>query len=266
MHIDNLFKLTGAAHYSYMVESPFKQRGGILFVADQGNMKSTIVERTCRPFPDALVYSDLTLKQLAVIRNQIANGVYNTLGFLELEKIYARQQSVAMNFEGVIKAMIEEGFQHFAFEDQRCWVPTARCFVTASVLHSLYRFHFGRWQDNGFLRRFLVFKYSLSRAAKEKMRNAIHEGDLVPMPTMVSFPSTNLKMDVTPEESRKLESFFQIDDALYTPLNLLRKSLTVLKWRNKLEGSSRRRKSLTPMEIIEDLREGIGPNGGTLDI
>lgn len=264
MQIENLFRLTSAAHYSYMVESPFKQRGGILLVADQGNMKSTIVERSLRPYPDALVYSDLTLKQLAVIRNQIANGVYNTLGFLELEKIYARQASVALNFEGILKAMIEEGFQHFAFEDQRCWVPTARCFVLASVLHSLYRFHFGRWQDNGFLRRFLVIKYSLSRVAKEKMRDAIHEGDLVPMPSMVAFPSIHLPMDVSPDESRKLESFFMVDDSLYTPLNLLRKSLTILKWRYKLEG--KKRKAITPMEIIEDLRDGIGTNGGTLEI
>lgn len=264
MQIENLFKLTSAAHYSFMVESPFKQRGGILLVADQGNMKSTIVEKSLRPFPDALVYSDLTLKQLAVIRNQIANGVYNTLGFLELEKIYARQQSVAMNFEGVLKAMIEEGFQHFAFEDQRCWVPTARCFVMASVLHSLYRFHFARWQDNGFLRRFLVIKYSLSRDAKKKMRDAIHEGDLVPLPPMVAFPAQTLPMDVTPEESRKLESFFQIDDSLYTPLNLLRKCLTILKWRHKID--RHKRKALSPMEVIEDLRDGIGTTGGTLEI
>jgi|SRR5271166_2212645 len=263
MQIENLFRLTSAAHYSHMVESPFKQRGGILLVADQGNMKSTIVERSLRPFPDALVYSDLTLKQLAVIRNQIANGVYNTLGFLELEKIYARQLSVALNFEGILKAMVEEGFQHFAFEDQRCWVPTARCFVLASVLHSLYRFHFGRWQDNGFLRRFLVFKYTLSRHAKDKMRDAIHEGDLVPFPPMVAFPSTFLKMDCTPDESRKLESFFLVDDSLYTPLNLLRKCLTILKWRHKIE---KKKKAPTPMEILEDLRDGIGTNGGTLEI
>jgi hypothetical protein len=259
----NLMKFGTAAHYSYIVESPFQQRGGLLLVAGPGNMKSTIVKYNLAPFPNQLTYSDLTLKQLAVIRSQIANGIYQTLGFLELEKVYARQQSVALNFEGVIKAMVEEGFSHFAFEDQRCWVPTARCFVYASVLDNLYRFHFPRWQDNGFLRRFITFKYTLSREAKAKLKDAIHEGDLVEMPSTFIIPTMTIPMNVTKEESLQLEQILGSDDGLFTPLNLLRKCLTVLKWYYK---KGHKRKDATPMEIIQDLRPGISPMGGTLEI
>lgn len=264
MQIESLLRFTCALQYTYLVDSPFKQRGGFLLVAAPGNMKSTIVEASVRPFPNALAYSDLTLKQLAVLRSPIANGLYQTLGFLELEKLYARQPAVAMNLEGVIKAMVEEGFSHFAFEDKRCWVPVARCYVIASVLDNLYRFHFARWQDNGFLRRFLVFKYNLSMSAKAKVRNAIHEGELIEMPSMFPIPSTPIKFEVTKEESRQVEIILGSDDMSFTPLNLSRKALAVLKWVHKQNRNGRKKQ--TPMECLEDLRDGLGSFGGQLEL
>jgi hypothetical protein len=247
-----------------MVESPFKQRGGLLLIAAPGNLKSTIVEASVKPFSNALCYSDLTLKQLAVLRTPISNGVYQTLGFLELEKLYARNLSVAMNLEGVLKAMVEEGFSHFAFEDKRCWVPVARCYLIASVLDILYRTHFARWQDNGFLRRFLVFKYSLSFAARQKVKGAVHLGELIELPPMFPIPSTPIRFDITADESRKLEELLGSDDMIFTPLNLLRKALVILKWAHK---QTRNGKKLpTPMEYLQDLKDGLGPIGGTLEL
>jgi hypothetical protein len=259
--VENLMRFCVAGHYTYMVESPFTQRGGILLVAGPQSMKSTIVKCALLNLPNCLVYSDLTLKQLAVVRSQIANGTYHTLGFLELEKIYARQPTVAMNFEGVLKAMVEEGFSHFAFEDQRIWVPTAKCFVLASVLDSLYLQHGGRWISNGFLRRFLVIKYRLTQASRLKMMEAIHENELIPMPPGFLIPTTAIPMQVSKEESRHLQSLLQDDSS--TPLNLLRKILTILKWHYKMNG---RRREPTPMELIEDLASSIGPLGGELEL
>lgn len=264
MQIESLLRFTCALQYTYLVDSPFQQRGGFLLVAAPGNMKSTIVEMSVKPFSNALNYSDLTLKQLAVLRSPIANGLYVTLGFTELEKLYARQLSVAMNLEGVIKAMVEEGFSHFAFEDKRCWVPVARCYVIASVLDNLYRQNFARWQDNGFLRRFLVFKYNLSMTAKAKVREAIHEGELIQMPAMFPLPSTPIKFDVTREESKQIEMILGTDDMSFTPLNLSRKALAVLKWVHKQNRSGRKKQ--TPMECLADLKFGLGPFGGQLDL
>jgi hypothetical protein len=263
MKLENLIRFGAAAHHSCVVESPYSQRGGILLVAGPGCMKSTIVANSLKPFPNALVYSDLTIKQLAIVRSQIANGMYSTLGFTELEKIYARQLPVALNFEGAIKAMVEEGFSHFAFEDQRCWVPTARCFMYASVLDNLYRFHFPRWMENGFLRRFVVIKYRLSEKTKLVMRDALHEGEYVPMPSLYPFPIGVVRMDVTPEESRKLERICEFDSTMTTPLNLVRKVFTILKWYRKQNG---KRSQATPMEVIEDLADGISSRGGVLDL
>jgi hypothetical protein len=264
MYIESLLRFGTAAHFTYLVESPYSQRGGIFLVAAPGNMKTTIVKRTLEQLPCQLSYGDLTVKQLQVVRNQISNGIYHTLGFHELEKIYARQLSVALNFEGAIKAMVEEGFSHFAFEDQRCWVPTARCYVYASVLDSLYRQHFARWMDNGFLRRFITIKYQLSAKSKEKMRRAMHEGELVPFPPLPWIPSQMIKMDITKEESLAVADILGNDDATYTPFNLSRKILSILKWYSKQE--PRRRRNMTPLEYMLDLKQGISSMGGTLEI
>jgi hypothetical protein len=263
LKIQSVMWFCAAAHYSYLVESPFTQRGGVLLVAGPGSLKSTIVKTVIESTGHSIGYSDLTLKQLAVIRNQIANGTYHTLGFYELEKIYARQFSVAANFEGVIKAMVEEGFAHFAFEDQRCWVPTARCFVIASVLDNLYRLKFPDWTDNGFLRRFICIKYSLSQASKEKIRNATNSNELIEFPPIPIIPSTKMQMDVTKEEAKKLHDILGGIDDGYTPYNLTRKALTVLKWYRRQNGNKR---GLTPLEIIEDLKDAISRKGGILDL
>jgi len=264
MHVSSLLRLTCALQYTYLVDSPFKQRGGFFLIAGPGNMKSALVESSVKPFSNALCYSDLTLKQLAVLRSPIANGSYQTLGFLELEKLYARQSSVAMNLEGVIKAMVEEGFSHFAFEDKRLWVPTARCYVIASVLDSLYTLHGARWTDNGFLRRFLQFKYVLSFKAKEKVHHAVHVGELIEMPPMFPIPSTPIKFDVTMQESKHLADILGSDDMIFTPLNLLRKALVILKWVHRQTKNGKRLP--TPMEYIDDLKDGLGKNGGSLDL
>jgi len=263
--IENLVKFMVASHYTYHVESPYRQRGGVLLVSGPGSMKSTIVRTVIDSVTHALGYSDLTLKQLAVIRNQIASGTYHTLGFYELEKLYARQASVSANLEGVMKAMVEEGFSHFAFEDQRIWVPNARCFVIASVLQNLYEQKSGNWNDNGFARRFIWIKYLLSVKAKEKMRQARSENALVPMPPMFArSPAALLQMDVTREEGIRLEQIIDMESG-ETPVNLLRKTLTILKWYRKHNGNHRG--DATPMEVIEDLRQAIKPrSNGELEL
>src|SRR5271169_5316059 len=125
MQLQSVTKLIFAAHHSYLVSSPSKERGGVFLVSSQNNLKTTIVGSALTNVHGALCYSDLTLKQLAVIRSQISDGVIHTLGFSEFEKLYARNPNVASNLEGVIKAMVAEGFGHFAFEDKRLSVPLA---------------------------------------------------------------------------------------------------------------------------------------------
>ena len=256
MKLDNVCKLIYSAHYSYLVDSPASERGGIFLVSGANNLKSSIVEASLHNVKGALGYSDLTLKQLAAIRSEIAAGMHHTLGFYEFEKLYARNPAVASNLEGVIKAMVAEGFSHFAFEDKRLCVPKARCFVLASVLDSLFRIRGTAWIDNGFLRRFLCIKYTLSQRAKLIVMDAIHIGERVEFPGTMVGPSSTVKYEVTRAESIQLQDIIG-DEYPTISLTLLQKCLSVLKWRHRNLKS--RRGELTPMEIIQDVGESVKP-------
>lgn len=260
--MENVCKLIFAGHHSYLVDSPALERGGIFLVSGQNNLKSAIVEASLANVKGALVYSDLTLKQLAVIRSEISVGTYHTLGFPELEKLYARNPTVASNLEGVLKAMVAEGFSHFAFEDKRLMVPKARCFVVASVLESLFRLRGPAWMDNGFLRRFLCIKYSLSVQSRITVMDAIHLGERVELPGTMIVPSNTIKYEVTKSESKAIQQYLA-EDYPTIPLTLLQKCLCVLKWRHKQTNHNK----FTPMEIIQDCSEGFrSQSWGTLEL
>jgi hypothetical protein len=229
-------------------------------------LKSNILEWSLEPVKGngALIYSDLTLKQLAVIRSEISAGKHHTLGFPELEKLYARNPQVASNLEGVLKAMVAEGFSHFAFEDQRLAVQKARCFVLAAVLESVYRSRGSAWQENGFLRRFVCIKYTLSSKARAVLNEMVLEGERLPFPPILFLPTSLIKDETTRDEAKKLQTILG-DDEAYLQLNLMRKILVVMKWHHKQ--ANERRKRLTPMECIEDVSEAIKPQGwGILDV
>lgn len=268
MKLDNLFRFLSAAHWSYLVDSRAPERGGVFLVAGPNNLKSNILESSLELVKGngALLYSDLTLKQLAVIRSEISAGKHHTLGFPEFEKLYARNAQVASNLEGVIKAMVAEGFSHFAFEDQRLAVQKARCFVLAAVLESIYRLRGSAWQENGFLRRFISIKYTLSPEARKKLNDYILRGERIPFPRVLFLPSSLIKDDTTRDEARKLQQIIG-DDEAYMQLNLMRKCLVVMKWHRKQQNGRKKKGDLTPMECIEDLSEAIKPQGwGILEV
>ena len=262
MKLASLFEFITAAHQSVEVHSPFEQRGGIMVIAGPESLKTAIVKTALRQMPRALCFSDLTLKQLVVLRDGIGDGKFSTLGFTELEKLYERQASVADNVEGVLKAMTEEGFSHAAFEDKRIWVPNARALVVAAVLRSLYQLRYPRWELNGFCRRFIQFRYILRD--KQKIIDAIRHDRLIQFPALFPImPPSPLPMNVTRGENAIIESLGpQMQTS--TPLVITRKVLTVLKWRyNKLRNG---RGKIKPLEVLEDLHDGLDIDGGRLEL
>jgi hypothetical protein len=264
MKLENVCKVIYAAHYSYLVDSPASERGGIFLISGANNLKSSIVEASLMNVKGALCYSDLTLKQLAVIRSEISAGMYHTLGFSELEKLYARNTQVASNLEGVIKAMVAEGFSHFAFEDKRLCIPKARCFVLASVLESLFRMRGSAWMDNGFLRRFLCIKYTLSPTAKFAVMDAIHLGERIELPGSMIGPTSTIRYEVSKTESMKLLDFLG-EEYPTISLTLLQKCLCVLKWHYRQ--LKVKRGEPTPMERIQDIETAIKPQSwGVMDL
>jgi hypothetical protein len=253
MKLESVLQFCYAAHWSIDVRTPFTTRSGILLIAQPDCLKTTIVTSTLNNTPKALCYSDLTLQQLVKLRAVIAGSTCTTLGFFELEKLYARNADTASNVEGVIKAMVEEGFSHAAFEDKRVWVPTARCLVIAATLQSLYSKRFASWEESGFLRRFVQIKYSLHD--RSKLHRAQKNNQLFQFPK-VNYPGprTSLPMSVTSAEHEfLLELGPQM--ASGTRMLLMRRVLTILKWKH---GSKK------ALAILNDMSDALSEDGGEL--
>jgi hypothetical protein len=252
--------VVNAAHLSASVESPFTQRGGLMMVAPPGNFKSTLLKFTLENYPDAIVLSDINVQTLMPMRDEIAAGRYRTLGFPAFEKIYERQQATASNVEGIIKAMVDEGFSEASFQGHRMLGKfEARCCIIAAIIPSLYRDKFQKWHENGFSRRFLWCFYQLSDP--NVLVSAIHEWKRIQFnedETPV-LPLSNLPFTVTPEESRQILVLLKNQHGKELPFIMMKKILSVLKWRFKKHPSR-------PMEIIRDFSESLGKTPVKLDI
>lgn len=259
--MSSLVEVITAAHLSVYVDSKFNNRGGIMLVAPPSSLKSTII-RQLEAFPNAMVLSDANVQQLMKIRDDVASGYYKTLAFMEVEKLYQRNDATSANVEGHLKGMVEDGFSHSASSDQRMIVRQARCLVVGGMTYSLYKRKFGGWQDDGFARRFLWCHYVL--ADRQVLMRSIHRWkpiDIAASPIVFGLPSgSRIQFDVTESESADLGRWLKFYKEAETPFILLKKILCVLKWRYE------KKKPGLAMEILKDFSECLTKEGAEMVI
>lgn len=261
MKMINLYRVLSAAHLSYAVDpvpSAFQNRGGIMLVAPPEQMKSTFVNCLDR-YGDALVLSDLNVKMLVSrLRDEIANGSKHTLAFSAFEKLYKRDLDTASNLEGCLIAMMEEGFNHAAFEDTRSFVRTARCLVVGAVVEAVYRQKFSAWMDSGFARRFIWVHFKLKDPFLIA-RSLVEWNPLVLMNgQMPGLPYGPIPFNTTKAERAKLRQIIASQPGHATPHNLLIKILCVLKWTFR----DSKDPSKEAMGVMLDFAESLDVRGG----
>jgi hypothetical protein len=249
MKVNSLVEVIMAAHLSASVDHHrFPQRGGIMLVAPPGSLKSTILKTSLDEYPDALILSDINVQTLNPLRDDIAAGKINTLAFPALEKIYERHSSTASNIEGTLKAMVDEGFREASYENhQMLGKFEARCQVTGAIIPAIYRLKFQQWNENGMLRRFLWCFYKLSDPTV--IIRAIHQWRHIEFGNEVVLRPKRIDLNVTDSESQRLEVMLRYQHGKEVPLIMLKKILSVLKWRYRNGDETQ------PMKIIKDFSE-----------
>lgn len=266
MKISTLIEVISAAHVSYNLRNvppEWEQRGGIMLVAPPGNMKTAIITTALSEYPNALLYSDLNVRQLVIIADEIANKKYRTLAFPDYEKIYKRDSDTSANVEGHIAAMAEEGFSHASFEDKRMFKREARALIVCGMVETLYRRKFMQWNGDGFQRRFLWCHYQIGEP--EIISKAIHDwkpisfGD-VPLLTM---SLDKIPFDVTDEESKHILTMLtDHEGGQASPFVLMKKIFAVLKWRHRKQKDG----TLKALSVLADFATCLSRRGGDLEI
>lgn len=255
MHISSLLSVIHAAHYTWLVQSPWEERGGILVVAPPGQLKTTTIN-SLEVYPDVLVISDINVRSLKSIRDQILGGRYRTLALGEMEKLYARNPATAQNIEATLKQFVEEGLRHFSFEDSAVAIMPARAFVVCGLTPSMFGKQYSAWNESGFLRRFLRIQYALKD--EQAILEAVHKWKKI----TIAMPLAKLlnsrlviPYNLTQEESTFIMRIMK-DEPESTPTVLLKKIACVLKMKDVK----------TWRHIIHDVSSSFGKNGAYLTL
>jgi hypothetical protein len=235
VHVRSLLEVLDAAHLTKFVRSPFTARGGILLIGPPETLRTTLISSALEDYPDALVLSDINVKQLIEMREDMSAGKITTLAFTELAKLYARNPAVAKNIEGHIMALVEEGLSLASFQDKRMSSSMARVLVIAACTEKFYGKRFTEWADSGFNRRFLHCQYRLDNpwvlADAQEQRLRI---DLGAIKRKMVPGNRDIKWTVDRDEMRMIrrQLKFQFRRGVSTPFNLAANIFSVLKWKH----------------------------------
>jgi len=261
MKVDTLTETLDAGILArYVLSEDFPQYGGIMLVKPPGSLGSTCIDIAAKAHPDVIPLSDLTLPSFKIMRDDFIGGRYSALSLLEVDKIYSRQSTTAMNLEGLIKGLTEEGFRHFGTEDQRMASLPCRAHVQGAMTTSLHRKHYERWVENGFARRFLWIVFRLKDP--QKISEAVHNWKRIDMGEIVSKRPANGKIPytLTDQESQRIQHVLKEQPGgNATAYVLLKKIMCVWKWKFGKE-------STRPNELLKDLTPGLSRNGAYLEL
>lgn len=259
MNYPSLIEIVTASHLSRYVQSQYPQRGGLMMVAPAGQLKSTSVE-VLDHYPDAKVVSDLNVQTLIKLRDDIVSGEIQTLAFTDIEKLYKRHGAVASNIEGIIMALVEEGFRKASFQDQRMIAMPARCAVIGAMTLKCYEQHVTEWTDNGFARRFLFLHYHVENAWK--LEEAIKQWKRYELDNTYSArvpADRQIPYIVTAKQQVIIERALKHQRSRLSPRIMLQKITAVLNWKFAKEPKR-------VEDILKALAEALGPNGAALEL
>lgn len=264
MLASDLIEVICAAHLSAYVESPFHDRGGIMVVGAPGVLKSTFISVLDQQYHDAVMMSDVNAKTLVQLRDGIAAGNIKTLILPEFGKLYERQPATATNVEGILRAVVAEGFQTASFDDQRINKLKARALLIGAMTPSLQTLRFTGWEESGFNRRFL---WSLVRLKDpEVLERAVIDWQLVEF-QMAHVPRPPLSGENIPQSTTAAERQIVRTWCKYQPggshtlqMQLMIKMVSVLRWWYRESGVHR-----DPMEVMQRFARSLGREGTDIE-
>lgn len=258
MRVKTLIEFLDAAANTNLVSGPFDERGGIILVGPPGILKTTMIETVMSNHPDSLSLSDLNVQQWLKIKDEFVSNRYSTLAFGEFEKIYQRHPATAANLEGIIKALVSEGYGTGPGGDPRMPQIKARALVIGGITTDCFERKYNEWQKNGFIRRFIWIVLAIQNP--DAIMKAIRRWEKIDFGNVSLIRPANrtIKVNITEEKSKYLEKIMRTQPGLHgTGYVLMKKILAVLEWKNSENGH----KGDRTLELLDEIAPSLSKEG-----
>lgn len=254
MRAETLIQFLDAAADTKYITGPFDERGGVFIVGPPGSLKTTIIRLAIDSHSDAIPCSDLNVKQWLKIKDDFISARYTALSFPEFEKIYQRHSSTAANLEGIIKALVSEGYSIGPNGDPRMPRLKARALVVGGITTDCFDRHYEFWQKNGFLRRFIWFVVAIHNP--DTIVAAIRDWKKIDLGKIRMRPASGeISVELTEKRSRKIEHIMRAQPGLHgTAYVLMKKIVSILDW--KYDGDTKKVDGM-----IEELAASLSNDG-----
>jgi hypothetical protein len=150
-----------ACHLASYVESPYRDRGGLMVVGPAGVMKSTILDVLDNNYANSLTISNSHMSTMRKLQPSFYNSQVRSLCFPDLQSIYAGDPRTASRIEQMMMQLSGEATRTIGGdEDSRYAKFKGYCTMFAAMTPFFYTSHINKWDECGFSRRFLWATYT----------------------------------------------------------------------------------------------------------
>ena len=189
-------------HIASYVESPYKDRGGLMLVGPAGVLKTTLLDVLDNNYHNALAISNSHMSTMRKLQPAFYNGQVRSLCFPDLQSIYAGDPRTANRIEQMMMQLSGEATRTIGGdEDSRYAKFKGYCTMFAAMTPSFYTAHINKWDEAGFSRRFLWGTYTfqdpdiLMRAVAQWTRATLGENVVPVCPTNNLIPDSLKQAD-----------------------------------------------------------------------
>lgn len=236
VHVETLVDGICGIHIASYVESPYKDRGGLMLVGPAGVLKTTLLDVLDNNYHNALAISNSHMSTMRKLQPAFYNGQVRSLCFPDLQSIYAGDPRTANRIEQMMMQLSGEATRTIGGdEDSRYAKFKGYCTMFAAMTPSFYTAHINKWDESGFSRRFLWSTYTfqdpdiLMRAIAQWTRATLGE-TIVPI-----CPTNNLIPDsLTKEERDEISTWLRHQPQPHEiQFQVMCKATSALRWHYK---------------------------------
>jgi len=246
-----------AIHLSSYVDSPYRDRGGLMIVGPPGVLKTTLLDVLDDNFHNALSISNAYMGTMKKLQPAFYNGQVRSLCFPDIQSIYAGDPRTSSRIEQMMMQLSGEATRTIGGdEDSRHAKFKGFCTMFGAMTDFFYTGHVGRWDTTGFLRRFLWSTYTLRdpdilmRAIEQWTRAELGYRVVPQIPMGGRIPDT-----LTQSERKEIWSWLRHQPLPHEiQLQVLCKAVSALKW-HYLQVGLKRSAMSTMHEFAETLQK-----------